>query len=136
MRGQKQKEEADVNFDDFMEQAFMKVKTNCMNCGKEMVYEPSLNLAKSKGVTENALMCSHCHRVYLYYNRPGELRLTEDITANYPEILAKAEPGEAKEKAKAKAETAEKAPEPKPQSKPEPEAVPAKKKGFFAKLFG
>lgn len=128
-----------MNFDDFMEQAFMQVKTNCLNCGKEMVYEPSLNLAKSKGVTENALMCSHCHRVYLYYNRPGELRLTEDITANYPEILAKAEPGEEKketEKAKAEAETAEKASAPEPQNKPEPEAAPAKKKGFFAKLFG
>ena len=45
-----------MNFDDFMEQAFMQVKTNCLNCGKEMVYEPSLNLAKSKGVTENALI--------------------------------------------------------------------------------
>ena len=126
-----------MNFDDFMEQAFMQVKTNCLNCRKEMVYEPSLNLAKSKGVTENALMCSHCHRVYLYYNRPGELRLTEDITANYPEILAKAEPGEEKkETEKAKAETAEKASAPELQNKPEPEAAPAKKKGFFSKLFG
>ena len=125
-----------MNFNDFMEQAFMRAKTNCLNCGEEMVYEPSLNLAKSKGVTENALMCSHCHHVYLYYNRPGELNLTEDITANYPNIPEKAEPGKEIEKADAKAEMAEKTPEPKPQSKPEPEVTPVKKKGFFSKLFG
>ena len=118
----------------------MKAKANCLNCGKEMVFEDAGRRAKDLGITDNVLMCGGCRHIFTCTLVPGRLTLNSDVTSKYPQAPAaevKAEKTDAEPEKKA-----EKKPEPKPQPKPESgtaqkaEETPVPKKGFFARLFG
>lgn len=138
-----------IQGNDFMDM-LMKSPGTCPNCGTALIFEDAAQLAKSHGITDNVVMCKGCNRVFQINMVPGRMTLTNDVTANYPQLQPAAPGAEPKPeptpetKSETKPEpTPEQKPRPKPRlvSMPEPEPEPKpeptpKKRGFFARLFG
>ena len=58
-------------------------KANCTKCGVEITFEAGANLAKSKGIKDNVVMCKKCKSVFTVHLVPGGMTLTQDVTDRY-----------------------------------------------------
>lgn len=67
----------------------MKSKGACPHCGAELTFGTAAQLARSKDINDNVVMCGKCHRVFEIILVPGKMTLTNEVTANYPQIKPK-----------------------------------------------
>jgi NAD-dependent SIR2 family protein deacetylase len=58
-------------------------EAKCLKCGKSIVFEKGVNLARKNGIGDNVVMCSKCRSVWNVYLVPGKMMLTENVTDKY-----------------------------------------------------
>jgi len=68
---------------DKLGEMLLKQNSGCSECGHLITYETSLNFAKSKGITDNVVMCSNCMSVFTVQLVPGRMTLTRNVTSRY-----------------------------------------------------
>jgi hypothetical protein len=68
----------------------LRQSARCLKCNYTIRFESGVNLAKSKGINDNVVMCDHCMSVFTVYLVPGQMTLTKDVTGNYftPQAVA------------------------------------------------
>lgn len=57
----------------------MNARAFCPNCGAVLTFGDAANLARNNGVSEDAVMCSNCRRVYNVNLAPGKMTLLNEI---------------------------------------------------------
>lgn len=67
-----------ANGDDLSNQ-LMNAKGFCPNCGASLTFEESARLAKSNGVSENAVMCPDCRKVFNVNLAPNKMTILNEI---------------------------------------------------------
>lgn len=67
----------------------MNAPGECPNCKAALKFGDAAQLAKSHGIHDNVVMCKSCSRVFEVQLVPGQMTLTRDVTANYPQIKPK-----------------------------------------------
>lgn len=73
------------NFRDML----MKTPGTCPNCNASLTFGEAAQLAKAHGIQDNVVMCLKCNRVFEVSLVPGRMALTNDVTANYPQVKPK-----------------------------------------------
>ena len=58
----------------------MKAQGFCPNCGAKLTFEDSANLAKDHGVSEDAVMCYNCHKVFTVNLAPNKMTVLGELT--------------------------------------------------------
>lgn len=65
---------------DDLKNQLMNAKGICPNCGASLTFEDSATLAKNNGVSENAIMCPNCRKVFNVNLTPDKLTVLNEIT--------------------------------------------------------
>lgn len=60
--------------------SLMKVQSKCPNCGTTLIFENSARLAKDNGVSENAIMCHECRKVFNVNITPNNMSILGELT--------------------------------------------------------
>ena len=58
----------------------MGVQASCPNCGATLTFESAARLAKDHGVSENAIMCHDCHKVFNVNVTPNKMTILGELT--------------------------------------------------------
>ena len=58
----------------------------CPKCSASLTFGEAAQLAKSRGIQDNVVMCSQCNHVFEVNLVPGQMKLTQDVTVKYPQI--------------------------------------------------
>ena len=66
------------NFSDML----TNVRGNCPNCGTTLTFMESAQLAKNNDISEDAVMCHKCRKVYTVNITLDEMKFVKDITPN------------------------------------------------------
>jgi hypothetical protein len=80
---------------DELSNKLMNSQSFCPNCGTVLTFEDSANLAKQHGVSENAIMCHNCHKVFNVILTPDKMTILDEIknynrsTTNNPQPPAR-----------------------------------------------
>ena len=61
----------------------------CPKCNASLTFGKAAQLAKSKGIQDNVVMCDKCNRVFTVNLVPGRMTLANDVTEKYPQIKPK-----------------------------------------------
>ena len=64
---------------DAISDKLMKVQGSCPNCGTVLTFMESAQLAKQNGITEDAVMCYKCHKVYTVNLTFEEMSFVEEL---------------------------------------------------------
>ena len=67
----------------------MKTPGTCPKCNASLTFGEAAQLAKSHSIQDNVVMCDKCNRVFEVNLAPGQMTLTNDVTAKYPQIKPK-----------------------------------------------
>jgi uncharacterized protein YbaR (Trm112 family) len=58
----------------------MKLQSQCPNCETTLTFEDSARLAKDNGVSENAIMCHNCKKVFSVNILPNKMEILNELT--------------------------------------------------------
>lgn len=58
----------------------MKLQSDCPNCGTALTFEDSARLGRDNGVSENAIMCHKCRKVFNVNILPDEMQILDELT--------------------------------------------------------
>lgn len=60
--------------------SLMKLQSNCPNCGTTLTFEDSARLGRDNGVSENAIMCHSCRKVFNVNILPDKMEISDELT--------------------------------------------------------
>ena len=69
-----------VRNDEELLKRLMKVQSKCPNCGATLTFEDAARLGKNHGVSENAIMCYNCKKVFNVNILPDKMEILDELT--------------------------------------------------------
>ena len=72
----------------------MRMEAPCRKCGRVMTFKDGAGWAKSKGISEQVVMCRQCGSVYTINISPAGLFLQADVTKRFSAQLADSQPAD------------------------------------------